>query len=143
MSSTKSPTTQPVPLPPLPSLSSNPVFAPKEPEPASPNTQAGTINTLGASRAAQVVSPSLSTHGLGARTISPTGASERERNVSGIESRLEGDDAREGNVTASRSHASAAVTEWEMAYERGQEESWAQKVRDDLRGWRGGHGYVR
>lgn len=46
-------------------------------------------------------------------------------------------------VQPSQSHASAAATEWEMAYETGQEEQWARKVREDLRGWRGGHGYVQ
>lgn len=139
-------------LPPLPSMSSNPVFAPKEALPSDSSalqTTASTSHDANANttsaRAAQFVSPGLSAYGIASRALSPVDiASQRD----GIESRM--GDAQTVNtdggvasrVVLSQSHASAAVTDWEVAYETGQEEQWARKVREDLRGWRGGHGYV-
>lgn len=127
------------PLPALPSLTSNPTFFPTTPDDqdaSGPSVLPGKttsstpyyppLPTTATHQPAPVTAPRLLSTTPTRKGISAVPKSASANGLQGL--------------SVSHSQASQAATDWEVAFERQEEERWGEKIRSDLSGWRGGHG---
>ncbi|KAI9632918.1 Golgin subfamily A member 7/ERF4 family-domain-containing protein [Dioszegia hungarica] len=129
------------PLPALPSLTSNPTFFPTTPADQDASGPSALLGKTTSSTPYYPPLPTIATHQPAPVTsprllsITPT-----RTNISAVPKSTSGNGLY--GLSVSQSQASQAATDWEVAFERQEEERWGEKIRSDLSGWRGGHGTI-